>query len=223
MMAHWAPPSKQGFHSDMKYLIPFLLLFPLSAAALVIEPEQAKSEREVNLPSSFHVCSEHGCRRKQIIGFDYKQWKRIVKAMKPAAPNPEVERVQLMQVIGIIETIVGRKTGTSKDKPMTEYATNRKGQMDCLDEALNTGRYVQMLIDQGLVKYHTLDGRLRRGFFVNGWPHTAPVLVDKSTDKRYVIDSWFLENGKPAFIVPVDEWQDSWHPPVAPAAMGNPQ
>ena len=190
-----------------------LLSIPGIAHALIIE--KSSSEKvERNIPSRFKVCSEHSCLKEHTIGFDYIEWKKIVAAMKPPAPNAEVERVQLMQVIGIIEKIVGKKTGTSKDAPMTLYSGPRKGQMDCFDEAINTYRYVQMLIDQGLVKFHHLDGRLRRGFFVNGWPHTASVLVDSKTKTRYVIDSWFLSNAKPAFIVPVKEWQDAWHPPV---------
>jgi hypothetical protein len=111
-----------------------------------------------------------------------------------------------------MESIVGPLTGTDGDIGGSLQGAFRKNQMDCEDEAVNTCTYLIMMQDDGLITYHDIYKPTMRGFVVMGWPHVATVLKDKQTGERFVVDSWFEDNGHPAHVVPYREWKSGWRP-----------
>ena len=36
--------------------------------------------------------------------------------------------------------------------------------------------------------------------------HWAARIVEKESGREFAVDSWFFDNGLPAFVVPLDEW-----------------
>jgi hypothetical protein len=80
--------------------------------------------------------------------------------------------------------------------------------MDCVDESTNTTTYLTMLLKDGLLKWHNVEDRATRGFFIFGWPHTTAVIRDTVTGQLYVVDSWFLDNGQPPYIQKLEDWRD---------------
>jgi hypothetical protein len=113
----------------------------------------------------------------------------------------------------LFETIVGKLTGTSDDKAETALLSNHRSQMDCIDESINTSNYLKILINAGLLKWHRLEDRATRGWFLFGWPHPTAVVRDVQSGQRWVVDSWFFGNGEPPVIIPLAEWQGGWRPP----------
>jgi len=84
--------------------------------------------------------------------------------------------------------------------------------MDCVDESTNTMVYLTMLQNSNLLHWHTVEHRVSRGIMSFQLPHFTAVIRDGESGIKYAVDSWFLDNGQPPFIVPIDEWQAGWKP-----------
>lgn len=107
-------------------------------------------------------------------------------------------------------------TGTWRDKGGT--FNGGEGQMDCIDESINTTLYLTMLQKFGLMRLHRVEDRATRGWFLAGWPHTTAVISEiamnreNGTYRLWAVDSWFLDNGEPPFILPLETWKAGWEP-----------
>jgi hypothetical protein len=129
--------------------------------------------------------------------------------------------------IALIEFIVGDLAGTSEEKGGDLAGLGLPGQQDCIDESVNTSLYLTLLENIGLMRFHTVEDRVTRGYFIFGYPHTTAVIRETKSGQEYVVDSWFFDNGKPPVIIPLDTWKDGWEPPETtakpPPAPSNPR
>jgi len=168
-------------------------------------------------PWRFEHCSRYGCQTRQTIGFSKEQWEAIRGIFSPPSKDAADERDRISRVIGLMESFTGPMTGTANDKGGTFEGLFREGQLDCVDEAINTGTFLFLMKREGLIRYHELRGPAYRGWFiVRGWPHVAPVIIEHETGRAFVVDSWFFDNGQPAVIIPFDLWVKGWRPPKEP-------
>ena len=163
-------------------------------------------------PHRFKLCFSHGCNQSKIVQLNESEWERIRKIFETASTDASMEREKIGQAISILESMVGKLTGTNADIGGTFPGAFMSNQMDCEDEAINTSTYLFMLKRDGMINFHDLRQPARRGYFLNGWPHMAPVIVEKETDKKHVVDAWFLDNGKPPFILTYKKWKNGWRP-----------
>jgi hypothetical protein len=163
-------------------------------------------------PSNFTICYGYGCRKAARVQLSAAQWEHIRAVFEPRPIDAAGERACIALAIGVMESIVGPLTGTDADIGGSFQAAFRKNQMDCEDEAVNTCMYLVMMQDDGLITYHDIYKPTMRGFMVMGWPHVATVLKDKQTGERFVVDSWFEDNGHPAYVVPYKLWKSGWRP-----------
>lgn len=201
---------KRDFRRKRRHLSALLLgcfLWGLAAAdtfpaGVILEPA----------PTHFSVCEGGGCHRVHTLAFTPLEWHRIVALFRPPTRSAARERVRIAQAIGRLERIVGAKTGTAADLGETFQGLGRPGQMDCIDESVNTTTYLLLLRHAGLLTWHTIEDRVTRGFFLFGWPHTTAVIRESGTGERYVVDSWFEGNGVPPYIIPLDPWRKGWRP-----------
>jgi hypothetical protein len=135
-----------------------------------------------------------------------------------SAGDAQEERARIAEAIGRFETVVGAITDTSDDRAENQLGKSWSSQMDCIDESTNTTTYLRILARQGLLRFHRVEDRVTRGFFIFGWPHTTAVVSEVKTGTRWVVDSWFFENGKPPVIVPLELWKTGWRPAKSPVA-----
>ncbi|MBL1146842.1 MAG: hypothetical protein HND56_10055 [Pseudomonadota bacterium] len=163
-------------------------------------------------PENLMLCHGHGCRLQSPVTLSKKQWNKVKAAFRPRANTAEKERKQIAKAFALLEEYAGAQTGTDADQGGTFEAAFRKGQMDCQDESMNAGMYFLLLKNQKLIRRHSLYGEAHRGFFLNGWPHRALEIYDDKTEERYVLDSWYHDNGFPAEIIPAKDWHDGWRP-----------
>lgn len=163
-------------------------------------------------PGNFSVCYDHHCASLDNLSLPPKEWRLVRRLFALQSANPVIERKQIAQAIAHLEQITGRKTGASNDKGGDFKGLGQPGQMDCIDESINTTTYLKMLEAGGLMRWHTVEDRATRGWFLRGWPHTTAVIRDTRSGQLYAVDSWFLDNGKPPFIVPLEKWKDGWDP-----------
>lgn len=164
-------------------------------------------------PASFSVCYRHGCTGVTTINLGPGAWQKIVQIFAAPAASAATERARIAQAVALLERLVGPLSGTANDRGGNLAGMWHGGnQMDCIDESTNTTTYLTLLQQAGLLAWHRVEGRSTRGFIIFGWPHTTAVISEIRSEKRWVVDSWFHDNGTPPEIVPLDEWKAGWSP-----------
>jgi len=162
-------------------------------------------------PSQFTFCYNHGCSRAVTVHLNSNQWNDARKIFQPLPENGAEERKCISLVIGVLENILGKITGATKLGGSRGWVLTN--QFDCVDDAVNTSTYLYMLRKEGLIRFHDVRGPAHRGFLIDGkWPHVATVIIEKKTGDAFVVDSWFLDNGYPAFVIPFNDWSAGWNP-----------
>lgn len=163
-------------------------------------------------PDNFSVCHGGTCALVSQVRLDPAQWERIAAVFAAPAADAQEERARIAEAISRFEVIVGALTDTSDDRAENRHGADWRSQMDCIDESTNSTTYLRMLASAGLLRWHRVEARVTRGFFVFGWPHTTAVVSELNGGARWAVDSWFFENGKPPVIVPLDLWKTGWRP-----------
>lgn len=173
----------------------------------------------IDLPvteKEFPHCHGYGCRHLTAVRLPDSDWKAIDAAMK-GAKTAEKERAAIRRAVAAFETRVGRIAGTDNDAAGT-YVENARRTHDCVDESINTTIYLALLEQRGKLKFHTVATPTARTIF-NGaglGPHQTAVIVEKESGARFVVDSWFHDNGIAPEIVGLDEWRGGWRPAKTP-------
>jgi hypothetical protein len=130
---------------------------------------------------------------------------RAARRLLLRAEDAVEEREAISLAIGLFEVAAGRQTPTWADKGRNVNDDGVDGRMDCIDEAANATGYLRLLESKGWLKDHrVLDPMKRAPLLVND--HWAARIVEKKTGRAFAVDSWFFDNGQPAFVVPLDEW-----------------
>lgn len=162
-------------------------------------------------PSSFDVCHEYGCQRTTRIEPAPHFWEGMSSHFSDVK-NAQDEREAITFAIADFEKFVGKAVGTSADVHGT-YVAFGEGQQDCVDESTNTSVYLTLLQKQGLLKFHDVGAVERRDPSVTGrWWHQTATITERASGARYAVDSWFEDNGYPAYVVPLKLWAAGWTP-----------
>ena len=164
-------------------------------------------------PARFSVCYGHTCSIVVTVGVSMDDWERVRTVFRDASVSPADERARIADAIALMETVVGARTGTWRDYGGDLKGFARPGQMDCVDEATNSTTYLKMFAGDGLLKWHEVRPILKRGHLLWGLPHATAVIVDTASGEAWAVDSWYLDNGLPPYIVPYRIWKDGWRPP----------
>jgi hypothetical protein len=173
-----------------------------------------KKKTTAPVVDSFPVCYGYGCHTVQHVTLSDEQWLTLGTLFSPPANNAATEREQIALAIAQMERFVGSKTNTNDDLPGTFEALfqDLSHQMDCVDEATNTTVYLKLFRERQWITFHQEKARINRGFFFNGWPHTAGMIEELATEHRFAVDSWFHKNGVAPEIIPTKLWYSGWHP-----------
>ncbi len=164
-------------------------------------------------PTNFVLCHGFGCSHRSRVHLSEAQWARAVAPLKRGAKSAAQERVNIAKSVALIEKAVQKETGLSPDLGGARTFEKDQHQMDCLDETINTSRYLAFIADSGLLKYNDAVDPIHRGYFVDGmWPHNSAAVRDNATGVIYAIDSYYSDNGGPVYVVDLDTWLDEWRP-----------
>lgn len=158
------------------------------------------------------ICYQHGCARHAQVSLDRTVLTALAQTFL-ATQDAERERTAIAAAIASLERYVGAATGTDHDLGGTFPGAFRNGQMDCIDEATNTTRYLQLFAQQGWLRWHEPREPATRLPIPRGWwPHSTAVIRERSTGREFAVDSWFDANGKPPHIVDLPAWRRGWKP-----------
>ena len=106
-----------------------------------------------------------------------------------------------------MEVIVGRHGPGREDRALDlQYVSSRIGQMDCIDESINTSNYLKMFEQENLLRWHRVVERIQRRALFDA--HWASQIEEIASGARYVIDSWFQDNGMLPNVQKTLDWKD---------------
>jgi hypothetical protein len=152
------------------------------------------------------VCHNFGCKARTDLVLGAQEWRSVMRLFEPPATSALQERDRLRRAVARLELLVGRYAPTRVDRGGNPIFVDRKGQMDCIDESTNTTAYLRLLENTGLLRYHRVLQRIYRAPFVFD-QHWAAQIEELGTQRRYAVDSWFLDNGEPPYIQAVEAWR----------------
>jgi hypothetical protein len=153
---------------------------------------------------TFFSCTDYHCDAGRMVTLTAGQW-QSVRSLFAADTSPAEERENIRQAIALLENMVGALTGTWRDLAGNVAGAGQPGQLDCISESKNTSTYLQLMFDDGLLKWHDVEERqVRHPLIFN--THWAAVIADQSSGERFAVDSWARDNGQPPDIQPLSDW-----------------
>ena len=163
------------------------------------------------------VCFNYGCATEEPVAFSEARlaWMREMLA---AANSSERERALLALVIGQLYGWAAEQTPIGNDKAGNAADGGMPGQMDCIDHSTSTTRLLRMIERRGWLRFHRVLDPVRRSFLVT--EHFSAAVEDlgdgismvrtDAKSRTWAVDSWYADNGKPAWIVPLDQWEKDY-------------
>jgi hypothetical protein len=147
---------------------------------------------------------------------------RIGKAVDAAD-----ERQRLAKAIGRLYAEAVEQSPIGADRAGNRRDAESDGRMDCIDHSTTTTRLLKLLERRGALHWHRVLEPVRRRRFIVTQHFSAlveenrPVVVAASDgadgvppSARFVIDTWFVDPGQPALVLPLANWMDGEGPDV---------
>lgn len=168
---------------------------------------------------SVEVCYNYGCAQTARVAFSDEQLGQLQELLAGSG-DPEVERAVLAWAVGRLYHWAGAQSPIHADQPGDLADEGVEGRMDCIDHATTTDHFLGMLESRGWLRFHRVVPVARRTRLVL-FQHFSAVVEElgsvqdgDSGPPRFVIDSWFVEQGAPAVVLPLPDWLDGDGPNV---------
>jgi len=131
------------------------------------------------------ICSAYNCTHKQVYRLSPALLIRARKEISGAKTAQE-EREGLARALQVVEQGIGPDTGTDSDQQGGPVlGTGNTGQLNHVDEALNTTSILLVIYRYNLINFHDLE----RPQFVEGTQY--PIIRDRETGNRFGIDTGY--------------------------------
>jgi hypothetical protein len=195
----------------LKYRLKLMITSLISMMfGLSISPLHASDSRQsASAPITFDVCHGFSCQFESTVNLTINEWRAVRNQFFPLAVAPAEERQQIKRAVGLMEIMSGKHTPTYRDVKrnsgsLTDNLASLEGQLDCVDEAINTTTYLTLFQQNDLLRHHTVADRAYRRALLD--QHWAGQLIENSTGNPFVVDSWFGNNGDVPYIVAGKDW-----------------
>lgn len=179
----------------------FLVLGGLASAAIA---DSANSVR---------VCYNYGCLVEQEVHYSDSQLAQL-RDWLGVARNADEERERLSLAIGQLLAWAGQQSPISADRGGNFADDGVYGRMDCIDHSTTTTRLLQLLANHGWLLFHRVAEPAWRVRYLFELHYSAQIEEIASSQAeggdpaRFVVDSWFRDNGRPAVVLPLANWLD---------------
>lgn len=183
------------------------LLMPVLGACTSVSSNYSATLSKV-APSRLTVCHGYNCYFRTPLGLGEADMERIRAIMAAGSASPAAERDAIGNAVAYYEDRAGDAIGV-RDRAKSELNEGgTKGQMDCIDESTNTRTFMLLLQKQGLLRHHTVQSNVSRGFFIDArYPHSTAVLKETGSGKLWAVDSWYEPMGGRPDILTLAEWK----------------
>ena len=182
------------------WLLTFMLLLP---GALLAD-------------ETVRICHGYGCLAQADIRYTEGQLGQV-RRMLFAAVDAESERSILAEVMGRLYGWAGEQSDIHNDRGGNYADGHVAGKMDCIDHSTSTTRLLKVLEERDYLRWHRVLAPVVRNVATVFFVHWTAVIEEKAAAeeaKRFAVDSWFVDNGQPAVILPLDEWKKGAGPDV---------
>ena len=150
------------------------------------------------------ICYNYGCYTRAPVDYNEEQLGRLREQLA-AATDARAERKAISVAIGRMYAIAGEQTPVWRDKGGNYADGGDNGKMDCIDHSTNTSAFLGLMQARGWLRFHEgLEPLMRRRFFFA--EHRAARIRERETQRVYIVDSWFFDNGQPAAVFAVEDW-----------------
>lgn len=186
-------------------LIGFLLLCLLADSTLADE--------------AVAICHGYGCLNAAEIRYSEAQLGKIRQYLNLAV-DAESERFFLAGAMGQLYRWAGEQSVVRNDRGGNLADDGVTGRMDCIDHSTSTTRLLQLLAARGYLHWHrvlTPQARYFAGLVAVHWSAVIEELDTEEGDEPggdFVVDSWFVDNGEAAVILPLEDWKKGAGPNV---------
>jgi hypothetical protein len=132
--------------------------------------------------------------------------------MLAAVDTAEQERQLLSLVIGRLYAWAGEQTAIHADRGGNFSDEGAPGTMDCVDHATTTTRFLRLLERRGALHFHRVLTPVWRGWIFRHISaqieEIGPEMMNVETEhiQRFAVDSWYVDNGLPAPVMPLELW-----------------
>ena len=185
------------------------LLAVLFFAALCVSPVWADE------PVS--VCFNYGCLTQNEVIFSDEQLEELGLSLRRAHTSAE-ERALIGEAIGRLLGWAGQQSPISADRGGNYADDAVYGRMYCIDHSTTTTRLLRLLERRGLLRFHRVLEPVRRLRFLVSEHYSAQIEEiendrnEENDGMRFVVDSWFFDNGHPAVVMPLESWLNGESP-----------
>lgn len=186
----------------MRFIFIIFLLPGLGIMALDVRAAESGKAS----PYSVDICYDYACNTRSRITLSMEEWRRIAALFQDVRSSVQ-ERQSIRQAIALMEQAAGRQTPTFRDRGGNNKLMDDEeaGHMDCIDESTNTTSYLHLFERNGLLSKHRVRERVSRAPYIFD-VHWGAVIEEIGSGRRYVVDSWFFDNGQPPVIQPLEDW-----------------
>ncbi len=167
--------------------------------------------RFVFAEESVLICYGYGCYFQTQIIYSQKHLNEIEEILQ-SAQTAEEEREKIGEAIGFALKIAGEQSPIHQDLA-GNFNDPPSGKMDCIDHSQSTHRLLQLFEKKGFLKWHAVFPIQTRYWLFIPSHHSAAV-VEMGNHQVFVVDSWFVDNGKNAVILPLQLWKKGGGPDV---------
>ena len=161
------------------------------------------------------VCHGYGCQAEAPIRYSDAQLDEIGRQLARAV-DAENERELLGPAIGRLYAWAGEQSEIHNDRGGNYEDGHVPGKMDCIDHSTSTTRLLRLLEARGNLRWHRVREPEMRSWALFIGVHWSAVIEEKTGGAAagFVVDSWFVDNGQPAVILPLAEWLKGAGPDV---------
>jgi hypothetical protein len=161
------------------------------------------------------ICHGYGCLTEAEIRYEESRL-AAVGALMLAATDAESERVLLGQAIGKLYGWAGEQSAIRNDRGGNFADAGIHGMMDCIDHSTSTTRLLHLLDARGALRWHRVLAPEVRNWALIFPAHYSAVIeeIGGGEASRFVVDSWFVDNGEAAVILPLSAWKKGAGPDV---------
>lgn len=161
------------------------------------------------------ICYAYGCLAQAEVRYSDGQL-GDVRRLLLAAPDAAGEREVLSQAVGRLYEWAGEQSDIRNDRGGNYADGSTPGKMDCIDHSTSTTRLLGLLEARGYLRFHRVLPPESRNFAWLFVSHYSAVIEEKTDGEapRFVVDSWFVDNGQPAVILPLADWKKGAGPDV---------
>lgn len=164
---------------------------------------------------SVRLCYGYGCLVQADIRYSEARLREIGRLLQSAVDAAD-ERKMLADAVGRLYGWAGEQSDIRNDRGGNYADAGVPGKMDCIDHSTSTTRLLGLLEARRYLRWHRVR-EVEVRYFAFVFPaHYSAVIEEKREGEapRFVVDSWFVDNGQPAVILPLDEWKKGAGPDV---------